>query len=240
MADTTTPTLPTEAATALKQAYKEYAKAVSGRSEKRVELAVELARIANLGREANWSMRALSEPLGVTPERLRQIIAQYQDQLDAPPSVTVSFPTYEPPRRATPQPSKKARVHLTEAEAKRLQELAPLAKKNTGSRPLNSKYRAASEEFSKLIMDHHDNGVIWEEISDATRPWTSWPIAEEDLAVAHQAEKDEDPINPLRPEHTISGLRMRAARHGYNKGAPPSLQRYRGIVREPNKKSAVA
>jgi hypothetical protein len=39
--------------------------------------------------------------------------------------------------------------------------------------------------------------------------------------------------------HTISGLRMRAARHGYGKGAPPSIAPYRRIVIHPAKKVAV-
>src|SRR5690606_41443725 len=36
--------------------------------------------------------------------------------------------------------------------------------------------------------------------------------------------------------HTISGLRMRAARHGYGKGAPPSIAPYRrSVIPRPKK-----
>ena len=39
--------------------------------------------------------------------------------------------------------------------------------------------------------------------------------------------------DPLPPQHTASGIRMRAARHGYGKGAPPSIKGYRGVVIHP-------
>lgn len=91
------------------------------------------------------------------------------------------------------------RSKLTAAERAKLARMAPKAKQNSGSQRLDSKVRKTSEEFSRLIIEFHSRGVIWSELAAATGT------------------------------HTVSGLRMRAARHGYGHGAPPSIKPYRGI-----------
>lgn len=301
MTDDGTSILPEEARDALQSAYHAYAKAISERSPEREQKAKALAALANIGREAGWSYKRLAEPCGVTPERLRQIVNSSPGGRAPKGTKKSFFPTYQAPRKKKPAP-RMARIHLTADEAEVLRTLAPDARRNTGSRPLDSPYRAASVEFSKLIMEHHDRGVIWDELSDATRDWESWPLTgkvakhakrmrelrreanklraenkaipnetralrlkigsaskpnskkkrtEEELKAfadriseleARRTEiaKRTNEINeelltlektdPLPPQHTASGIRMRAARHGYNKGAPPSISPYRGVV----------
>lgn len=216
---TTTPVggttvLPQEATDALVDAYKAYdeankvrpgdlddpaarRKASAKRDQDRGRAAKTLANLAAAGRRAGWPVRALSEPLGITPERLRQIINEWSTN----GRVAVKFPKYEKPVVAKPVVAKKTvrRSHLTAAERKRLAVLAKDAPHNTGSRPLDSPFRKASEDFSALIMELHDRGVTWGEMGQATGL-------------------------------TVNGLRMRAARHGYGNGAPPSVDPYRRIV----------
>lgn len=303
MTDDGTSVLPAEARDALKSSYDAYVKSISERSSERESRAKTLAALASLGREAGWSYKRLAEPCGVTPERLRQIVNGNPG--GKPPKGTASvFPTYSPPRKEKPQ-ARTQRAHLTEEEARELRDLAPDARRNTGSRPLDSPFRAASVRFSDLIKMHHDRGVIWDEISDATRKWEEWPLTgrvakhveavrelrreqsklrterkaipnetralrlkirsaskpnskknrtEEELdqfrARITELESRREEINsrmteiseellllekkdPLPPQHTASGIRMRAARHGYGKGAPPSIKGYRGVVIHP-------
>lgn len=303
MTDEGTSVLPAEARDALKSSYDAYVKSISERSSERESRAKTLAALASLGREAGWSYKRLAEPCGVTPERLRQIVNGNPG--GKPPKGTTSvFPAYSPPRKEKPQ-ARTQRAHLSEDEARELRDLAGDARRNTGSRPLDSPFRVASVRFSDLIKMHHDRGVIWDEISDATRNWDTWPLtgkvakhvetvrelrreqsklrterksipnetralrlkirsaskpnskknrSEEELdqfrARITELESRREEINsrmteiseellllekkdPLPPQHTASGIRMRAARHGYGKGAPPSIKGYRGVVIHP-------
>lgn len=303
MTDEGTSVLPTEARDALKSSYDAYAKSISERSSERQSKAKTLAALASLGREAGWSYKRLAEPCGVTPERMRQIVTGNSG--GKPPKGTASvFPPYSPLLKEKPQ-ARSHRANLTEEEARELRDLADDARRNTGSRPLDSPFRAASVRFSDLIKMHHDRGVIWDEISDATRNWDTWPLSgkaakhvehvrelrreqsklrmerkvipnetralrlkirsaskpnskkkrtEEELEQFRsritELELRREEINsrmteiseellllekqdPLPPQHTASGIRMRAARHGYGKGAPPSIKGYRGVVIHP-------
>lgn len=200
-----TTTLPSEVTDALASAYTAYSKAVVERSPDRPAVATHLANLAAAGRKAGWSVRALADPCGITPERLRQIIKEHADGQKV---TSVTFPKFSRARKADDKPRTK-RSHLSEADAAELKALAPQAKMNTGSRPLTSPVRKASEKFSRLIIKHHKRGVVWREIAEATDG-----------------------------QHTVSGLRMRAARHGYGKGAPPSIQPYRRVAIHGAKKVA--
>lgn len=190
-------TLPQEVWDALESAYQAYHEANQAQAKDRDKKAVRLAVLAAAGRKAGWPVRALAEPTGVSAERLRQIIRDRAAGKPLPRSP--KFPKYSPPRAKKERPKKIQRSHLTEEERAELEELAILARQNTGSRPLNSPYRRASERFSALIIKYHKRGVIWGEMAEATG-------------------------------HKISGLRMRAARHGYGSGAPPSIAPYRRMV----------
>lgn len=303
MTDEGTSVLPQEARDALRSSYEAYVKSISERSPERANKAKILAALATLGRDSGWSYKRLAEPCGVTPERLRQIVNGNPGG-KPPKGTSAVFPAYSPPRKEKP-PARAQRAHLSEDEARELRDLAGDARRNTGSRPLDSPFRVASVRFSDLIKMHHDRGVIWDEISDATRNWVSWPLSgdaakhvetvrelrreqsklrmerkpipnemkalrlkirsaqkpnskknrsEEELdgfrARISELEARREEINiklaeisdellalekkdPLPPQHTASGIRMRAARHGYGKGAPPSISAYRGVVIHP-------
>lgn len=201
----TADTLPTEVSDALKSAYRAY-KDSTERSPEHKEKAQYLAALAAAGRKADWPVRILAEPCGVSPERLRQIIRDWA--APRPPEGLPTFPKFK--RQTASQPRrqpKPRRSVLSEAETKRLGELAPSARMNTGSRPLNSPHRKASKEFSALIKRLHKRGVVWADIAEASGM-------------------------------TISGIRMRAHRHGYGKGTPPSVKPYRDVVIHPAKKKS--
>lgn len=214
---------------ALAAAYSDYHAAVSVRSAKRAEKATFLANYATMGHDAGWSYKSMAEPMGISPERLRQIVKDHTNGKKI--RKLPKWPVFETPTKPRSEP-KAVRNHLTYEQAKLLQSLAGDARQNKGSRPLDSKYRKASEDFSELIKEHHSNGVIWQEISDATRPWTSWPLEGKELEASRGPDADHY-MAPMRPQQTVSGLRMRAARHGYGKGAPPSIPPYRRVVIHP-------
>lgn len=223
--------LPPETAQALRTAYQAYAAAARERSPERTETATALANIAAKGRKWGWPIQVMAEPCEITPERLRQITKKWATGDD----VDVEFPDQRARKKVIRRRRRPKRAHLSVEEADRLLELSDDARKNTGSRPLDSKFRKASEEFSRLIMEHHDRGVIWREISDATREGRpGWPLPEEFLEEIRVAEETGEP-DPYPPTHHVSGLRMRAARHGYNNGAPPSIKPYMRVSRHPPK-----
>lgn len=226
MSDAGKMSLPQDVCDALVDAYSDYQQAVSARSVKRAAKATYLANYATMGHEAGWSYKAIADPIGITPERLRQIVHQHNNGKKV--RKQPKWPVFETPKKVRSEP-KRTRSHLTAEQAKVLQDLAGDARQNKGSRPLESHYRKASEDFSKLIMEHHSNGVIWQEISDATRPWTSWPLEGKELELSRGPGANDNRA-PMGPQQTVSGLRMRAARHGYGKGAPPSIPPYRRVV----------
>lgn len=229
MSDAGKMSLPQDVCDALAAAYRDYQQAISERSSKREAKAIFLANYATMGHDSGWSYKAMAEPMGISPERLRQIVKDHSNGKKV--RKLPKWPVYETPTKPRPEP-KAVRTHLTYEQAKRLQDLAGDARQNKGSRPLDSKYRLASEEFSELIKAHHSNGVVWHEISDATRPWTKWPLEGKELEASRGPDADHY-MAPMRPQQTVSGLRMRAARHGYGKGAPPSIPPYRRVVIHP-------
>lgn len=157
--------LPADAQKALADAYQAY-KGAADHPRSREMRGRKLANTAQSGIEAGWPLRLLAEPCGVSSERLRQVVNQYgtDERIGSK-----KFPPYVRPRKAPPREHKRRKVsHLTDAEIAELAELAPLARENSGTRPLGSKYRVASERLSSLIITYHDRGVIWREMSEAT------------------------------------------------------------------------
>lgn len=197
--------LPAENVAALSEAYEAYRDAFAARdSKKRKEAGVHLARLILAGRKAGWTVRLMASHTEVTPERLSQIVTSYDDG-KPPRRGTPKFPVLKPVKPKKEEKPKAPRSHLTKREAKELRALKERAGKNTGSRLLNSPYRKDSEKFSKLIIEYHERGVIWDEIAEASGL-------------------------------SFVGVRMRAARHGYGKGAPPSVKPYRRMVVHPTAK----
>lgn len=202
-------TLPQDLVDALQCAYQEYREA-SPRSQQHREKARFLAYFLAAGYKQGWPVRVMAEPCGVSPERLRQIIREWKPKRGGrPPKNLPTFPAYIAPERPRTRRPRK-RPQLTDAQKNELRELAELAAQNTGSRPLNSKYRKASEKFSALIIKYHDEvGLTWQDIADASG-------------------------------RTAIGIRMRATRHGHGDSVPPTVTPYRRVVIHPQKKSTAA
>lgn len=194
----TASSLPEDAWNALAEAYEAYKEAKDDPRE-REDRGTVVANLAKAAEDQGWPRRVVAEPCGVTPERLRQVIRSYENR-DLVVAGEDLFPQYRRPTAAPPvERQTRKRSHLTPEEVAELKRLAPLARANTGSRPLESEYRKASEEFSRLIMEFHDRGVVWREMADVTGL-------------------------------TINGVRIRASRHGYGKGAPPSIKPYMRVT----------
>lgn len=191
--------LPTGAYEALTTAYAAY-DAAAVRSAEQKQHSAELAVLAAAARSAGWPMRVLAEACGVSAERMRQFAARHKEAV--PPEVAELFPVYQRPKPAARKQVERA--HLSAAEAAALRELAQLASQNTGSHAADSPAARASAEFTELVQAHHARGVIWAEISDATRGWTSWPLTAAEAEAAAAGE--------LEPLVRVSGLRQRIAR----------------------------
>lgn len=186
-------TLPEAARDALTRAYRDYAEAPVRSAEQKRQAAV-LAQLAAAAKQARWPMRLLAEPCGVSAERMRQFAARHAGQVDG--GVAALFPGYERPAPARRRPVE--HPHLDAEQAARLRELAVLARRRTGSHAADSPEAQASEQFTALVREHHERGVIWAELSAATTPWTSWPLSEEE--------------QHLEPVVRVSGLRQRVSR----------------------------
>lgn len=169
--------LPEDAAKMLHDSYSNYREKVDSRasSSAKREALLQLALVAKAGREKGWPYPEMSSACDMTPERLRQIVASLEKERPRPRlnnELKQLFPAYEAPPNQRKNPNKKVRKTkrstLTEAEAKKLRELAPLARKTSGSTPMNSPVRKATKEFSKLIIKYHSRGVIWRELAEVT------------------------------------------------------------------------
>lgn len=175
--NTTTWVLPKDVAIVLLNAYSDYRTQVNARAPRdaKWEALLKLAVIAKAGREKGWPYPEMASACEMTPERLRQIVAAMEKEHPQQPVDQVladQFPTYAPPpQRKAPQarrPRKTRRSRLTDAERKRLQTLAPLARQTSGSTPLSSPIRKATRDLSKMIIRLHDRGVIWKDLAEAT------------------------------------------------------------------------
>lgn len=170
--------LPDDVATMLRDAYSHYREMVTNRAsgDAKREALRELAVIAKAGREKKWPYPEMAAACDMTAERLRQIVATLDKERPRPQvsqELKDQFPDYvAPPHQRKKQPARRVRKTkrstLTEAEIKKLQELAPLARTTSGSTPMNSPVRKATKEFSKLIIKFHSRGVIWRELAEVT------------------------------------------------------------------------
>lgn len=192
----------------LATAYTEFKNSVFGAPEHEKK-AHRLVVIALAAREKNWSWNALGDVCGISGEGLRQTVIRWAEVASKGPKVKIDFPAYQRPphtgktRAGRGRPVREAPV-ITDAERKRLRELGPQARQNTGARSLDSPIREASENFSALVIELKQRGLTWHQIEEATEG-----------------------------SHKASGLRMRAARHGAQHGGnwsvPPTISAYRGV-----------
>lgn len=195
--------MPADVERALVGLHDDYRAAITRRDHHSRRLAGQrLASYARRGRERGWSLADLAEPLGITPEGLRQLLVRFGDAAEWSEGALPDFPTSTVTRRRRrPKPVKPRPGEVDSDKAARLRLLAPEAAKTKGSTPLDAPERAASEEFSALIKSLHDDGHSWQQIADASGL-------------------------------SMAGVRMRAARHGYKAGPPKGVPAYRGVYRK--------
>lgn len=200
--------LPQELKQALRDAYLAYHRANvrsegstrAAKTKQRDAAGRKLAALALAGRRAGWPVRALAEPCGDITPERLRQIIRDR----APsrlPAGTPTFPKYERPRQA-PRPAPRAKIKRSTLTEDEAAELARLAV----TARQNTGSRPLTSQYRK------DSERFSRMIIRLHKRGVVW----REIAEASG--------------HTISGLRMRAARHGYGKGAPPSIAPYRRIV----------
>lgn len=204
---TETSELPDPLREALAAAYTAYVQTARVRGADRETRGAEFADLLAALRAQRWPAKYLAEVCGVSSERLRQISAQYAT--GAEPSLPCEIPVYTAARRRRREPVQRA--HLSAEEAAEIRRLAPDAARHAGSLPQDSPYRRASDGLSALLRHHHQRGVIWAELSDATRPWQSWPIPLDTLEEL-RAQEHRGEVSAMPPLLRVSGVRQRVAR----------------------------
>lgn len=113
-----------------------------------------LGATLNLAREQGWTLTALGKAMGITRERVRQIVDQEPWQ-PYPPDVLTPVP--EPPRRPQRQP--RLSVSVDPDTARQLRELWALARRCNGVTAADDPRRVASERLSLLLATLVGRGV---------------------------------------------------------------------------------
>lgn len=171
----------------------------------------EFISIVASARNKGWPFQQIGQMVDLTGEAIRshklRFEATHGDDVEY---AEKEFPDWIKPKRAAASKREvkaiRPRGEITDEEKQKLAELAPIASKAKGTTPLGSPIRKASEEFSDLVIRlKNERNVPWKDIADATEGQIS-----------------------------ISGLRMRAARHSNEENGgkwkvPPSVSRYRAM-----------
>lgn len=199
--------LPEDAAQIFRDLYQAYQDALLEKDEDaRVEAARTLATLGHSAREdKKWTLPALAKPLGITPEGLRQLIGKWYDPNWPTPDNAPDLPQFvAPPRRPKGYPREPKPAKPTMTRA----EERKLAKLGPIAR-LNNGVRALNDPI-RLQAEEFSQLII--ELADRGITWA-------EIAAASG--------------HKVSGIRMRAARHGHGNGPPKGVPAYRRIERHP-------
>lgn len=166
MADSGVSVLPGHLSRALSREYRRHRAAERGSSQ-RMNASESLLALIHAGQSQGWPLRLLAKPCRVTPERLRQVIKEAEDELGGSrgDDEGVDFPLYiRPPLKRTGR----NRSALTPSERRRLRRMGKVARTNSGSTKRNPRVRKASEEFSTLIIQCKERGVTWDDLAKAS------------------------------------------------------------------------
>jgi hypothetical protein len=106
-----------------------------------------LAPTLSVARRNGWTLQALAEPIGITRERVRQIVTfecswagvDINDLPDVPPRPLKRLPSPKPPRK---------RLTVRPEVAERLRELQAVAARVNGGTPADSPDREVSKQFT--------------------------------------------------------------------------------------------
>lgn len=121
-------------------------------------------RMATLIRSAHgsgWPFHLIGQEVGATGEWIRQIGELHPDAGQAPES----FDQYKRPLKGRPAPNPRGK--LTEAERKKLRQLAAIARGNTKSTERTREEREASEQLSALIIEAKGRRITWDDLDEA-------------------------------------------------------------------------
>ena len=126
-------------------------------AEARITPDIQRAHIVAL-REAGWTLESIASPLGVSRERVRQIVKSVEDiptAVDLSRASGLVAPKVVKPERAVRV--KVERPKPLESNVKKLLELQPLARQVRANSPA---YREEAEEYTRLInYEHSERGV---------------------------------------------------------------------------------
>jgi len=120
-----------------------------------------LPYLARVLRDSGWTLSAIAEPLGLTRERVRQIInsatdKDYESLADFANSIGFEIPA-PPPKPVLEERKKSVRPTVGQENIERMLELQPFARQVRSNSPL---YRAEGEEYTRLIAyEHLERGV---------------------------------------------------------------------------------
>ena len=129
-----------------------------------------LPYIARRLRDSGWTLGAIAEPLGVTRERVRQIISTVDREdedtvssivksvgIDIPPAPEKISVIRERERQLERERKESVRAEPLRENLDRLRELQPLAQQVRSNSP---KYRVEAEEYTRLLAHEHlERGV---------------------------------------------------------------------------------
>lgn len=203
--------LPKEHRDAMATAYANYQGSLRASEATRVKRAQRVARLFLAARKAGWPSNIIGEAVDITGTSVGRIITRHGKDDSGKElttnRVTPKFPTYiRPERSATPSAGRdKPELRVLTRDEK--QELAELA-------------ALARTCTGSRPLDHPSRV--------ASTKFSAKIMEYHDAGVTWSILADASGMK-------ISGVRMRATRHGYNSGPPPSIAPYQNIVRQPQR-----
>ena len=195
-------TLPSDVKEVLHRAYADYITAVERRSSQRLPKGERVARLLHAGHKAGWPNHALGDAMGITATSAARITKRF-DVEDMPPLTRPKFPVYEDAGSSSSRATKSRAKAARVLTAEEKQELAELA--------------ALARTCTGSRPLTHPSRVASVKFSDRLKTYHTDGVTWQELADASGMK--------------ISGVRMRATRHGYNSGPPPSIAPFRNVVR---------
>lgn len=198
-----------DARKALRKAYDDFVHSEHG-TPAHERASKEFISIVASARTKGWPFQQIGQMVDLTGEAIRSHKLRFETAHgDDVEYAEKEFPLWVKPKRTAGTGKREVkpirpRGSISPEEAAKLRELAPIAREVKGTTAMDSPIRKASEEFSDLVIHlKNERNVAWQDIADATDG-----------------------------EISVSGLRMRAARHSNEENGgkwkvPPSVSRYR-------------
>ncbi|MEU0818949.1 hypothetical protein [Streptomyces mirabilis] len=120
-----------------------------------------LAAVFHVAKLNGWTLRSLGDAVGVSRERVRQMIARLDFDASVPLPEVPSAPRREPPATKPPKPV----VRVEPGVAEKLREMQRIAAKVNGATPADDPARQVSEEFTAALDAAIRQGVTIAELA---------------------------------------------------------------------------